>query len=212
MSSVKLAEHPIRSLKDSLFPLDGAWVYGYKKFEYVDRWMDGWIVSNPFDVGSLAQMVKNAGNGNHLEIGTAWGGSAIMAALVKRRFGLDGQVVAFDPIRGLDVVLDRPRSLEVIDENFRRFGVTDQIELVADKFDVEWVASLRFSSVLIDGSHRYDDVLRDWLGVRQVAERYVMFHDYDYAHHWIRKTVEDNMDGWRLVHLFGSSLILERIV
>ena len=103
MSSVKLAEHPIRSLKDSLFPLDGAWVYGYKKFEYVDRWMDGWIVSNPFDVGSLAQMVKNAGNGNHLEIGTAWGGSAIMAALVKRRFGLDGQIVAFDPISGLDV-------------------------------------------------------------------------------------------------------------
>ena len=206
-----LASHPVRNLNGALFPLNYPWHYGYDLFYRIDDYIDGWIVSNPFDAAALSQMVYNAGDGDHLEIGTGWGGSAIFAALVKRAFSLSGRVVTFDPIEGVDVILHRPRDLEIILANFRRFCVSDSIELITKTFSAEWVEGRRFTSVLIDGSHLYDHVYHDWKDVKMLADRYVMFHDYDDAHQGILRTVRENMDGWRIVHLSGYSLILERL-
>ena len=45
----------------------------------------------------LLSMVAAAGDGDHIDIGTLYGASAIGAALIKKELGLEGQVYCIDP-------------------------------------------------------------------------------------------------------------------
>src|SRR5574342_461649 len=63
----------------------------------------------------LAQTVINAGNGDHLEIGSLFGGSAILSALVKKNFSLQGNIYCIDHLvlTGKDYISINARKFDV---------------------------------------------------------------------------------------------------
>jgi hypothetical protein len=199
-------------MDNSFFPLSDAFWFGHDNLTRIDRLIDGWMLTTPHDAGVLAQMVKHAGGGDHLEIGTAWGGSAILAALVKRQWRLGGKVLCFDPIVGDEGIIKHPDGERIIRDNFKQFGLQDEIELITKPFDFDLLNGRQFSSILIDGGHQYDTVKRDWWGARQAGTKYILVHDYahEYKHDVVRAIKED-CEGWEVVHLSGLSIVAERL-
>jgi cephalosporin hydroxylase len=204
---MKFADHYCRNLSESFFPIDEAYDLGRNLFHTIETFLDGWFVTSPHDAGILAQLIRNTGHGDHLEIGTAWGGSAILAALVKRYYSLSGKVVCVDPIAGRDTVLDRERSEESITENFKRFYIDP--ELIIEPFSLSSVEGRRFASVLIDGDHREEVARENWLDVKQIVDKYVMVHDYDKVHQGIVTAIDDK-SGFSIVHISGGSIVMRK--
>jgi hypothetical protein len=206
---MKFGNHYCRNLSKSYFPIGEAYDLGRELFNQIDNRIDGWFVTSPYDAGVLSQMVKNAGDGDYLEIGTAWGGSAILAALVKQHYGLKGQIVCVDPIDGMDVMTKKQRSLDSILNNLRMFNV--EAEIIVAPFSLACVKGRSFVAVLVDGDHSYRTVSQNWVDLQSIASHYVLFHDYDRAHPDIIRATNENREGWQMVHLSGGSMILERV-
>jgi hypothetical protein len=59
--------------------------------------LEGWPADNGVSLPWIAQMAINAGAGDHLEIGTSFGASAITVALAKKAAGVPGKVYCVDP-------------------------------------------------------------------------------------------------------------------
>lgn len=145
-------------------------------------------------VGLLAQVVECAGDGDHLDIGTMWGGSAILAALVKKEMGLGGMVYTIDPLDKCffeenkwylsshkDPIIP---TVEQALENFQMFAVEDRVVFKQGKasywpFPSDW----RPTSALIDGAHDFDSVLNDWSNCSKYCNL-IMFHDYTNGLSW----------------------------
>lgn len=122
-----------------------------------------------------------------LEIGTAFGGSAIVAAFAKRDAGFTSKVYAVDPLNGyygkgkVDNISSGMPSLELVKNNLARLGVEDMIELVP-AFSPNIpnnLKEMKFGTVLIDGSHETADVLNDWKLAKSITEpgAVIFFHD-----------------------------------
>jgi len=138
----------------------------------------------------MTWLVGKAGHGDHLEIGTLHGATAIMAALAKQECGLSGAVVCIDPLAGyyppgpcrpfgvstdggkmisseIDGPSHTPVTPEVFWENVDHFGVRERIRLV-QAFSCPWPAELedaRFVSAYIDGDHYQEGPSIDWANV-----------------------------------------------
>lgn len=173
------------------------------------------------EAGTLAETVKLAGNGNHLDIGSLFGGSAILAGLVKKSNGLSGGVVCLDPLNGYyegtrfnssrdpssGLVVNR----ETLQKNIDHFGVDDITSIVQKKshpLPVE-VASMKFSSVFIDGNHWQKYPLYDWEAVQPITEKFIIFHDCDQKHPAVRKAVSIacQHSDWEL-HIKNVSVVV----
>lgn len=178
------------------------WFLGLKLEGEIKKKMVGEYQMWDDQIGLLAQVVECAGDGDHLDIGTMWGGSAILAALVKDRMGLDGMVYTIDPLdqRFFDENKGYLSShkdttaptVEQVLENFQTFGVEDrilfkQISSADLTFPAYWLAR----SAFIDGAHDFDSVLTDWSNCSKYC-KIIMFHDYSDASHWkdIKKVVD----------------------
>ena len=155
----------------------------------------------------LAQVVHAAGDGDHLDIGTLSGGSAIFAALVKKFMGLRGMVYTIDPLDMVFFLQNRlyftggdwqgkpvPTAEQVL-ENFKMFDVEDrivfeQVGTIDWPFPEDW----RPVSALIDGAHSFDDVLLDWTKCSALCD-FIVFHDYsEYSWEGVKQVV----DGYAL--------------
>jgi len=158
--------------KDCLFPLDDAYQYGIEATKEIDKTIFGGVGSPPDDGAIFAQAVKNAGDGDYLELGTLFGGSAILAALTKKKYGIKGGVYAVDDL----VMLQEERNEDTILRNARLMGV--KIDLKVAKTVPFPYPDRKFNCVLIDAAHDMCSCLVDWINVKAVATKYVLFHDY----------------------------------
>lgn len=209
-----MSEHIVGA---EIFELGTAYDYGKAMGLEISKRIEGRSCGKPHDWGLLSQMIVWARGGPHLEIGTLFGGSAILAACTKRAFGLSGTVTCVDPLDGyygnpVDVQSDTHVTVEAVEENADMFNVLDLIELVT-KPSFPWPLGERhFVSAFIDGSHDYDDVLEDFRVCAQVVKKVIQFDNYDVAQPGVAKVVKMAMGhpDWTLLHASGITVMLAR--
>ena len=148
-------------------------------FHEIDSKINGHVCMYENESDFLEKLIKDAGNGDHLEIGSMWGGSAIVAALTKKRLGLSGHVVCVDPFRDGDCSPGFPGGhpdVNIFWKNMETMGVSDMVELVCAYSDPWPLGDRQFASILVDGDHAGDWPLIDWLNSKNHANM-VIYHD-----------------------------------
>lgn len=185
----------------AFFGLGAAYQQGVEEHPILNALMQGSMGMTPEDAGILAQMIFLGGNGNHLEIGSLFGGTAILAALIKERFDQSGTVYCVDDLE--------MTGKDYITSNAETFAMKNHILLVVGKSNPLPISGI-FRTALIDASHDYGNALQDWLNVRNVTEKYVLFHDYDPSHNGVAQAAQVAMRDWRPVHISNHSIVLEK--
>ena len=197
----------------------------YRVIKEVQASMKGRICYEQNNVAVMANYALDAGDGDHLEIGVLFGGSAIVVALLKKRHGLKGKVYCVDPLDGyyfasLGMRAD-PNSrgkLSVdraaLDYNIRQFGVEDYIEVI-EKPSIPWPDELKgkqFVSAYIDGDYWEEAPTTDWENVKDNVTRFVIFDNCDYKHPSVIKACElaTEDQNWKTVWNAGITYVLER--
>lgn len=148
--------------------------------------------------------------GDHVEIGTAWGGSAILAAMVKKRKGV---VYAIDPITengfyGSDVDEFSGERLTVakLHENFEANEVAVvHVDKPSHPFPLP---DHRFVTALVDGDHSMEGTWRDFESLQHRVDGFIMFHDvYDVAWPGVTWAWERvcRVDGW-IPYMLGHNV------
>lgn len=174
----------------------------------------------------LAWAIAQAGRGDHLEIGTLHGGTAILAMLVKQQFGLGGHVMCVDPLDGyykgtqfecaVDWVSKIPVTPDTLRGNIQAFGFQGMIHFVQAK-SIPWPEELgghTFASAFIDGDHWGEAPLQDWLNVKDRVGRMIVFDNNDGATHpAVVKAVEHAKQDpqWKCVLERGITAVFERV-
>jgi hypothetical protein len=181
------------------------------------------------NVEVVMEYVLRAGGGrggNHLEIGTLFGGSAIAVALAKKKYNQPGMVVCVDPLDGyyqdrfpdpsmVDEISNIPVTPTTLFHNITKFGVGDRILVLRSKSEaIANLVDMQFTTANIDGDHWDDEPLKDWNRVKDIVSRYVIFDNYDADHPAIVNTcnVADQDPDWRWAFQDDISVVLERIM
>ena len=203
----------------SLFSLQEPYQFGkYKSIEISGK-MTGRSIATPHDAGILVQAVINAKHGDHVEIGTFYGHSAILVAAAKKEFGMHGKVYCVDPWHY------RPEAVQdwgtkqmatdkIMMENAAMFGVEDIIVPVP-KVSYPWPLELEnktFATGYIDGDHWNGMPARDWNTLKTRVTYSVIFDDFSWGKTEIIDTVISAMSDplWIPVHINGISAVLRR--
>jgi len=200
----------------SFFRLGPAYHYGVEIQREIEERIER-IVIFPHDAGILAQVVHNARHSNHVEIGTFYGGTAILAALTKEHFKMHGKIFCVDPLecrpkRVVDQVTNDVASTSTIMANARKFGVEDRIVLVP-RFSYPWpLEGETFGTGYIDGDHWNGMPLRDWDALRKCVSYAVVFDDYVKDKSEVIRAIHVAMQDpqWILIHMSGSHVVFRR--
>lgn len=132
----------------------------------------------------LLDIVEMAGDGNYLEIGVLHGGSLCAVALWKKELDHKGVCVGVDPLTGFyhratGKLEDKTGVLvneHTVRKNIKNFGL-DNLELIkAHSPDFE--TDKEFVVAYIDGNHTEQGVWADWMKVKEITTKFVVFHDY----------------------------------
>lgn len=152
------------------------------------------------ECNALAQVA--AVPGDYVELGTLWGGTAVLAALAKMRANVTGHVYTVDFMRGGYWDSGDPScpgmtpTEGAIYDNLGRFGVEERVTVVkASSYPWPLPATVKPSSVLIDCGHDYENCLRDWQSVRALFPEYVAFHDYSERYPGVSQVVNEITAG-----------------
>ncbi len=129
--------------------------------------------------GELALLARTvAVPGDHCEIGSMWGGTAIIAAWAKQDVGEGGQVACIDPFTD-DYGEGKPDEHKFW-ENIDDAGFRDRVELhVGQSAPWPFPQGRRFSTVLIDGNHKAPWPETDWESARCVTDT-ILLHDVNW--------------------------------
>jgi len=107
------------------------------------------------NVEVLLEYVLKAGGGNHLEIGTLFGGSAIAVAMLKREYSHSGMVFCIDPLDGY-YGENRPDisgvsvSAGTLFENIDKFDVGYRLAVIKSySLDVSSLVDIKFSTAFL---------------------------------------------------------------
>lgn len=170
----------------------------------------GGLVLSP-DEGAALEALFASTHGDHVDIGTYFAGSAILAALSKP----DGLVYTIDCQTGghwdQGIV-----TVKKINANLACFGVSDRIMLVCANSHPWPLPDVHPATVFIDGDE--DDqaesggVLHDWLNVKDITTGYIIFHDCRSCYPGVVRTVglaEKDM-AWELAEAIDSVRIFKR--
>lgn len=144
---------------------------------------------------ALGKIVQMAGPGDHIEIGTLFGASAIMAALVKEEFGHAGKVYCVDPFLPRQAGMkyqesderiknNKEATLEIVLENFEKFKVSDRMVVVPQP-SYPWPEDLKdheFVSGFIDGDHSNGMPWLDFLSLRGRVKNFLAFDNFEEAY------------------------------
>ena len=160
----------------------------------------GKLIQGKVESGILAQMIYNAGGGNHLEIGTYYGGSAIVAGIIKKKYHLSGKIFTIDPENRGEL------------ENFRRYRVDDIIEKIKSN-SYPLPVNQKFTTAYIDGDHRWEHPLQDWNSVKDITSKYILFDDCDMNNKHVVKACISAMEDpeWMPVLMINSYCLFEKI-
>jgi hypothetical protein len=143
----------------------------------------------------LISMAIAAGPGDHCEIGSLWGASAVAVAFAKKEWGFPGTVYCIDPYLPREgTVSANPNSNippgtlsgspEGLANNAVKFGVEDRIVLLQSKSQ-PWpgpVANSRFVSAYIDGDHVGQMPWYDFLELSKRTDHYIALDNFEEAY------------------------------
>ncbi len=197
-----------------LLELGEAYRRGLLVYERLRANIKGRVACHRETCGVIAEVVSRC-TGDHLEIGTLYGATAILAGLVKPA----GMTLAVDPLDGyygspVDPASGLRPSVELVRENVKKFGVEGRVVVLPEyfpcrlPFEFGW-----FESALIDGDHSYEGALRDWLECKRIVTRYIIFDNVDGKHPGVvevfRQACAD--PEWKPVLLFDICGVVERV-
>jgi len=182
------------------FPLDEAWEFGSDTTKKIRETIHGGCGLANDDGAVLAQAVKNAGDGDYLELGTFYGASGILASLTKKKYGIEGEVCCVDDLSGV-----RERTPADIMNNAEMMNAS--IVLNVSKTSPLPFYNRKFNCVFIDASHDIQNVFEDWLSVRKVSTKYIVFHDYASAYPGVMAVVR--LADFYPVHISAHMAVLE---
>ena len=203
----------------SLFPLNEAYNAGKLIGQKIANELPvGRTIFGLEDAGILGQMIIHAKHSDHIEIGTFFGGSAILAALIKKEFGMHGQIHCVDPLEVRPTLLaDGPvgkiATSDTLFGNAEYFGVSDRIVL-HQHLSKPWPldGSLRFGTGYIDGDHWHGMPAHDWNVLQGIVSYAIAFDDCAIAKpEVIDAVLEASRDPrWLLVRMSGLTAVLRR--
>jgi len=178
---------------------------------------EGRLASRPDEEVLLRHICSQPGN--HLEIGTLWGATSIIAAEMKpepwRIFAIDimrgGYWVDGDPS-----MKDHPRpTARAILNNFRLNNVAHRITLIcSDSNPLPIPESIEIGTALIDGGHGEVACRHDWENLSPRVKSYIAIHDYATGKHpGVQKVVDDVVmadNDWEFFDQAGTLLVMKR--
>lgn len=171
----------------------------------------------------LASMAINAGPGDHCEVGTLFGASAITVAVAKKEWGFPGKVYCVDPyLPRKDTVQGSERippglldgNPDVLARNAVKFGVEDRIVLIHAPSQ-PWAPPLmesRFVSAYIDGNHLAQYPWWDFVELSRRTEHYIAFDNYEESYPDVINAVLRAVNGkdWQLYFKNSSFVALRK--
>jgi len=166
-----------------------------------------------FLVGTLAQIP-----GDYVEIGTWFGASALVTALVKKRAGVYGSVTCVDPFGGLDTRYYQAHrfatpSKEAVLESADKLEV--ELEIIA-KPSSPWPEELdgrAWTVGYIDGDHRFPHPEKDADTLSNRVTKVLMFDDFAPNMRAIQMAVFGLLSkdpAWDLSLVYGGCAVLIR--
>lgn len=195
------------------FPLTEAYEWALAAAAEIDQKIEGGNGCKEEDAALLVQAVYRVGNADHLELGTLFGGTAILVAMAKRHFGFGGDVYCVDNFSYKPDGFEP--SPELVMENAARFDLEHALKIfVGDTHPLPPdITDRRFGSAYIDAAHDFYHTSMDWRSVKDLVDYTVIFHDYDMNHAGVVSTVRNVMQnpGWWLIHLSNHTAIMERL-
>jgi len=155
----------------------------------------------------LASMALQAGTGDHLDIGTLFGASALVVALAKKWAGIEGEVYCIDPweVRSGIAVNAAVKPEEIcaamqdVSENAERFGVPLKLIKAKSEPVPPELEGHSFASVYIDGDHLKGQPLRDFQLYAPMVTKYIGFDNYEEGYPDVMAAVRHimlNDQGW----------------
>ncbi len=191
-------------------------------YQSIESTIEGRIATSLGACQTLGQAAALSPKGDHLEIGTLYGGTAILVALLNRKLNRPGKVYCVDPLEGYyetgraDPLSTAPVNESTFRENIRRFGLEDRVVLIKKKsfpFPTE-LTGMAFSTVLIDGDHWGLAPLIDFDSVRNRTTGFVLFDDYDDRHAAVVKAVkmvQKDYPSWTLVYIHNTMCVMGKV-
>lgn len=203
----------------NLFPFREPYDFGYEMSQKISKEMIGRSIATPHDSGILTQAVLNSKHGDHVEIGTFFGHSAILVAMAKEHFGMHGKVYCIDPWQYRPSVMEDWGAKEVatdkvVMENAKKFGVEHRIVTVPSTsypFPSE-LEGKTFATGYIDGDHWNGMPMRDWKTLKERVTYSIIIDDYCWGKTEVIDTVIYAMQDkdWIPVQLSGLTAVLRR--
>ncbi len=212
-----MAKLPQGNPELELFPLKEAYQWGSAFADELRQKIVGRVIFGNHDAGLLCQMVINARHGDHIEIGTFFGASAILVAAAKKHFGAHGKIYCVDPLEARkSVLLDHTSKIvattKIVMENAAIFDVKDRIEIHQHASKPWPLKDRTFATAFIDGDHWNGFPQHDWNALRKLVTYSIMFDDYCWGKTEVIETVIRAMSDphWIPVNISGMSAILRR--
>ena len=174
----------------------------------------------------VMKYVDKAGQGDHVEIGTLHGASAIAAALImnQRNRPPYDKVMCIDPLNGyyasiapredmLDLQSGVPVTSKVLYDNLWKFGVNPRVIVNSVSSRDADLNDWTFSTAYIDGDHQGEAPWLDWLLVKDRTTEYVLFDNYDDIHPDVCSVCEkaSKDPDWEFVEVSGITYVLKRV-
>lgn len=193
---------------------DGYW-FGVELHKTLNREIPkGKLISTPEDMGLLAQIICNS-KGDHLEIGSAYGGSALVALMAMDHKGRKDKVVCIDPFADAATRESTDWILKPVEKEFwtniKHYGYEDRVEQVKELSHPFPIEGRKFGTAFIDGDHSFECVLSDWLNTKNIVSRYIILHDY--IKKGVKEVVEDSVvpdPQWWVCAIHGWSAVAQK--
>ena len=168
---------------------------------------------SPIVLGTLAQIP-----GDYVEIGTWFGCSALVVALVKKRAGIDGSVTCIDPFTGPSPIFYQAYqyaqpSKEQVLANAEKLDV--ELSII-DKPSNPWPKELEgraWTMGYIDGDHRYPHPQMDFEDLSHRVTKFLVFDDFSPNHRAVEMVISNALrsdPAWSLSLVYRNCAVLER--
>lgn len=137
--------------------------------------VNGSIIPTSLTKDETAELQRLSRDNQVLEVGSAYGYSAIQMAL-----GGAAHVLTVDP-HGGQRTFAVPRSLEVMQQNLAAFAVEDRVSMVLARsqnvLPALYAAGARYPFIFVDGDHAQEVVEHDLKWALKLGKT-IAFHDY----------------------------------
>jgi len=185
----------------------------------VSQGMIGRMCNEQDNVKRLLEYVALAPHGNHLEIGTLFGGSAICVALLKNELNVVGDTYCVDPFDGYykgteyesvnDPICDIPVDLQTVENNAELFDV--YLEIIKAKSNPFPIEGIRFSTAYVDGDHWGENPRIDIENCMKVTDNFIVIDNYDAQHPDVMRACEKHYRDWWMAYRGGITCVLAKI-